>query len=34
VAEQGADAARLADRFDVSRQAMQHRMRRLNLVER
>jgi len=31
VVEQGDDASRLADRFDVSRQAMQTRLRRLGL---
>jgi predicted transcriptional regulator len=32
--EEGADARRLADRFDVSAQAMNLRLRRLGLVER
>ncbi len=34
VVEQGADVDRLADRFDVSRQAMKTRLRRLGLVAR
>jgi hypothetical protein len=34
VLEHGADATRLADRFEVSRQAMSVRLRRLGLAER
>ena len=34
VLEEGADARRLADRFDVSIQAMRLRLRRLGLVAR